>query len=396
MIHREHYIQPVREFYNSDLIKIITGIRRSGKSVILQQIMNEIGQKTDNIISLNFEDKRVSAKIADGTALIDYVEKHRKDGKCYLFFDEIQVLDGWQDACKTLRLYDYSLFITGSNSKLLSGEFTKELSGRYVAFHVRPFVYKEILEYGKELGKEFSVTDYLVWGGFPKRFEFNSPEAQRRYLEDLDDTIIINDLVHRYKIRKESLFKSLVNFVLRSNGRIFSAKSIHDYIKKEHESCSVNTIMKYLDYLEEAYIIESVKQYSTRTKKELSYYAKIYDADVAFNSIRCMDNRFDLTHNLENIVYNELVYMGYNIWVYNNSGKEIDFLAQKGNKKYYIQVAYSIAEDKAYEREFEAFKGIDDLSQKILITNDDIDYSTSVVRHIKLKDFLVMSSLDDR
>ncbi len=396
MIHREHYIQPVREFYDSDLIKIITGIRRSGKSVILQQIMNELGQKTDNIISLNFEDKRVSAKIADGTALIDYVEKHRKDGKCYLFFDEIQVLDGWQDACKTLRLYDYSLFITGSNSKLLSGEFTKELSGRYVAFHVRPFVYKEILEYGKELGKEFSVTDYLVWGGFPKRFEFNSPEAQRRYLEDLDDTIIINDLVHRYKIRKESLFKSLVNFILRSNGRIFSAKSIHDYIKKEHESCSVNTIMKYLDYLEEAYIIESVKQYSTRTKKELSYYAKIYDADVAFNSIRCMDNRFDLTHNLENIVYNELVYMGYNIWVYNNSGKEIDFLAQKGNKKYYIQVAYSVAEDKAYEREFKAFKGIDDLSQKILITNDDIDYSTSVVRHIKLKDFLVMSSLDDR
>lgn len=396
MIYREHYIQPIREFYNSDLIKIITGIRRSGKSVILQQIMNEIGQKTDNIISLNFEDKRVSAKIADCTALIDYVEKHRKDGKCYLFFDEIQVLDCWHDACKTLRLYDNSLFITGSNSKLLSGEFTKELSGRYVAFHVRPFVYKEILEYSKELGKEFSVTDYLVWGGFPKRFEFNSPEAQRRYLEDLDDTIIINDLVHRYKIRKESLFKSLVNFVLRSNGRIFSAKSIHDYIKKEHESCSVNTIMKYLDYLEEAYIIESVKQYSTRTKKELSYYAKIYDADVAFNSIRCMDNRFDLTHNLENIVYNELVYMGYNIWVYNNSGKEIDFLAQKGNKKYYIQVAYSIAEDKAYEREFEAFKGIDDLSQKILITNDDIDYSTSVVRHIKLKDFLVMSSLDDR
>lgn len=396
MIHREHYIQPVREFYDSDLIKIITGIRRSGKSVILQQIMDEIKQKTDNIISLNFEDKRVSANIADGAALIDYVENHRKNGKCYLFFDEIQVLDGWQDACKTLRLYDYSLFITGSNSKLLSGEFTKELSGRYVSFRVRPFVYKEILEYGKELGKEFSVTDYLVWGGFPKRFEFNSPEAQRRYLEDLDDTIIINDLVHRYKIRKESLFKSLVNFVLRSNGRILSAKSIHDYIKKEHESCSVNTIMKYLDYLEEAYIIESVKQYSTRTKKELSYYAKIYDADVAFNSIRCMDNRFDLTHNLENIVYNELVYMGYNIWVYNNSGKEIDFLAQKGNKKYYIQVAYSVAEDKAYEREFEAFKGIDDLSQKILITNDDIDYSTSVVRHIKLKDFLVMSDLDDK
>ncbi len=394
MIYREHYIQPVREFYESDLIKIITGIRRSGKSVILQQIMEEIRQKSDNIISLNFEDKRVSANITNSSALIDYVEKNRKEGKCYLFFDEVQVLDGWQEACKTLRLYDCSLFITGSNSKLLSGEFTKEMSGRYVSFRVRTFVYKEILEYAKELGREVSVTDYLVWGGFPNRFEFNTPEAQRRYLDDLDDTIIINDLMHRYKIRKESLFKQLVNYVLRSNSRIFSAKSIHDYIKKEHESCSVNTIMKYLGYLEEAYIIETVKQYSTRTKKELSFYAKIYDADVAFNSLRCMDNRFDLTHNLENIIYNELIYMGYDISVYNNLGREVDFLAQKGNKKYFVQVAYSVADDKAYTREFEAFKSIDNLSQKILITNDDINYSTSVVRHIKLKDFLLMNSLD--
>ena len=396
MIKREHYIQLVREFYDSDLIKIITGIRRSGKSIILEQITEEIRQKSDNIISLNFEDKRVAANISDGDSLIEYVENHRGEGKCYLFFDEIQVLNGWQDACKTLRLYDYSLFITGSNSKLLSGEFTKELSGRYVAFRVRPFVFKEIEEYCKELGRDISVTDYLIWGGFPKRFEFTSSEAQRRYLDDLDDTIIINDLLRRYKIRKESLFVNLVNYILRSNARIFSAKSIHDYIKKEHESCSQNTIMKYLGYLEEAYIIESIKQFSTRTKKELSYYVKIYNADVAFNSLRCLDNRYDLTHNLENIVYNELIYMGYTVWVYNNAGREIDFLAQKGNKQYFVQVAYSVTEEKAYTRELSAFKGIDNLSQKILITNDDIDYSTSTVRHIKLKDFLHMSSLDDR
>ena len=394
MIYREHYIKPVRDFYESDLIKIITGIRRCGKSVILEQIMQEIGKKTDNIIYLNFEDRRISANITDENSLISYVESHRKSGKCYLFFDEVQTLDGWQNACKTLRLYDYSLFITGSNSKLLSGEFTKELSRRYVAFRVRPFVYKEITEYAAELGKEVSVTDYLVWGGFPKRFEFDNPTAQRRYLNDLDDTIIINDLIHRYKIRKENLFKKLVNYVLRSNSRIFSAKSIHDYIKKEHESCSVNTIMKYLNYLEEAYIIESVRQYSTKAKKTLSFYIKIYDADVSFNSLRCLDNRFDLTHNLENIVYLELVYMGYDIQVYNNGGKEIDFLAQCGNKDYFIQVAYSVADDKAYTREFAAFKNIDNLSQKILITNDDIDYSTSTVRHIQLKDFLLMNHLE--
>lgn len=393
MIRREHYIEQVRPFYESDLIKIITGIRRCGKSVIMEQIIKEISERTDNIIYLNFEDKKVSANITDADKLISYVEENRKSGKCYLFFDEIQTLDGWQDACKTLRLYDYSLFITGSNSKLLSGEFTKELSGRYVAFRIRPFVYKELTEYASELGKEISVTDYLVWGGFPKRLEFDTPEAQSRYLNDLDDTIVVNDLINRYKIKKDSLFKSLVNFVLRSNSRIFSASSIRDYIKQEHTTCSVNTIMKYLGYLEEAYIIERVKQYSTKTKKELSYCTKIYNADVCFNSIRCMNNRFDLTHNLENVVYNELIYMGYEVYVYNNNGKEIDFLASKGMKQYYVQAAYSVAEDKAYQREFGAFKDIDNNSQKIIITTDDIDYSTSVIRHIKLKDFLQMSSL---
>lgn len=393
MIYREHYISQIREFYDSDLIKIITGIRRSGKSVILEQVKDEIKNKSDNIISLNFEDKRIINSIKDGDALIEYVEQNRKKGKCYVFLDEVQMLDDWQNACKTLRLYDMSVFITGSNSKLLSKEFTKELSGRYVAFRIRPFVYKEILEYTKQLKKQCSITDYLIWGGFPKRFEFNTSEATIRYLNDLDDTIVINDLINRYHIKKEKLFKGLVNFILKSNGRIISAKSIHKYIKDNHEACSINTIIKYLNYLEEAYIIENIKQYSTKAKKELAYYFKIYNTDVALNSIRCIDNRYDLTHNLENIIYNELVYMHYNVTVYNNNGKEIDFLAQKDNKKYYIQVAYSVAEDKTYEREFSAFSNIDNLSQKIIITNDEIDYSTSAVKHIKLKDFLLMESL---
>ncbi len=393
MIYREHYISKIREFYDSDLIKIITGIRRSGKSVILEQVKDEIKNQTDNIISLNFEDKRVLNTIKDGDSLIAYVEQNRKKGKCYVFLDEVQMLDDWQNACKTLRLYDMSVFITGSNSKLLSKEFTKELSGRYVAFKIRPFIYKEILEYTKELKKECSITDYLIWGGFPKRFEFNTSEATIRYLNDLDDTIVINDLINRYHIKKEKLFRDLVNFILKSNARIISAKSIHKYIKDNHENCSINTIIKYLNYLEEAYIIETIKQYSKKAKKELAYYFKIYNTDVALNSIRCIDNRYDLTHNLENIVYNELVYMDYNVTVYNNNGKEIDFLAQKDNKKYYIQVAYSVAEDKAYEREFSAFSNIDNLSQKIIITNDDIDYSTSAVKHIKLKDFLLMENL---
>ena len=394
MIKREHYIKPVREFYDSDLIKIITGIRRAGKSVILKQIKEEISKKTNNIIDINFEDKRVLANITNCNELLEYIEKNRKEGKCYIFLDEVQQIDGWQDACKTLRLYDNSVFITGSNSKLLSREFTKELSGRYVSFQVKTFVYKEILEYTKEIGKECSISDYLIWGGFPKRFEFSDKEAQIRYLNDLDDTIVVNDLINRYKIKKEKLFKSIVNFVLRSNSRIISAKSIQKYISETYESCSINTVISYLNYLEEAYIIETVKQYSTKTKSELAYFRKIYNQDVAFNSIRCMDNRYDITHNLENIVYNELIYMGYNVSVYNNNGREVDFIAQKENKKYYVQVAYSVAEEKTYKREFSAFENIDNLSKKIIITNDEIDYSTSVIQHIKLPDFFKMESLD--
>lgn len=394
MIRREHYIEQIREFYDSDLIKIITGIRRCGKSVILEQVMNEVKMKSDNVIYLNFEDKKILNKIGNGEGLLDYVESNRKKGKCYVFLDEIQLLDNYVDAVKTLRLHDNSVFITGSNSKILSKEFTKDFSGRYAKFRIKPFVYKEILEYSKELNKECNIIDYLVWGGFPKRFEFDSEEARYRYLADLEETIVINDLITRFKIKKIELFKSLVDFIFQSNSRIISAKSIKDYIKHTHETCSVNTIIKYIEYLEEAYIIEKIRPYSTKKKETLKYYFKVYNEDVMFNSLRVVDNRYDLTHNLENVIYNELIYMGYNINVYNDSEYEIDFLAQKDGKKYYIQVAYSVEDSKAYDREFKPFSKLDNSCKKILITNDELDYSTSVVTHIKLKDFLLMEDLD--
>lgn len=394
MIRREHYIEQIREFYDSDLIKIITGIRRCGKSVILEQVMNEIKIKSDNVIYLNFEDKKILNKIGNGEGLLDYVESNRKKGKCYVFLDEMQLLDNYVDAVKTLRLHDNSVFITGSNSKILSKEFTKDFSGRYAKFRIKPFVYKEILEYSKELNKKCNIIDYLVWGGFPKRFEFDSEEARYRYLADLEETIVINDLITRFKIKKIELFKSLVDFIFQSNSRIISAKSIKDYIKHTHETCSVNTIIKYIEYLEEAYIIEKIRPYSTKKKETLKYYFKVYNEDVMFNSLRVVDNRYDLTHNLENVIYNELIYMGYNINVYNDSENEIDFLAHKDGKKYYIQVAYSVEDSKAYDREFKPFSKLDNSCKKILITNDELDYSTSVVTHIKLKDFLLMEDLD--
>ena len=395
MIVREKYLNKIRGFYESDLIKIIVGIRRSGKSIILEQIMNEIKQKSNNIIYLNFEDERVVSNIYDDEKLLKYVEENRKEGKCYIFLDEIQEITNWNLAVKTLRLHNNSVFITGSNSKLLSKEYTDAFSGRYVSFRVRPFVYKEILEYSEELKKEVSISDYLIWGGFPKRFEFNNNDMIT-YLTDLNNSIIVKDLIVRFKIKNEELFKRIVNYVLVSNSRVFSSRSIEAYLKSNNIKGSINTIIKYLEYLEKAYVINRIKPYSRKSKEELEYYYKIYNEDVSFNSLRCFNNRYDLSHNLENIVYNELIYMDYDLKVLNNenNGKEIDFIAAKDGKEYYIQVAYSVEDEKAYNREFSAFANIDNNQKKILITNDEIDYSTSTVTHLKLKDFLLLDSLD--
>ena len=389
-IKREKYLKQIRQFYDSDLVKVITGIRRSGKSIILQEIMEEIKSKSDNVIYLNFEKTSDLSKAGTFSSLVNYINGNRKDGKCYVFLDEVQEVENWQIAVKDLRIDNCSIFVTGSNSKLLSSEITKYLSGRFIALRVRPFVYKEMLEYSKATGLVIDTNNYLVWGGFPGRFEVNTLEGTLMYLNDLDSTIVLNDLINRYKIKKQAVFIRIVNYILLNNARIFSIRSIHKYIKNDYPEISTATVAKYVDYLKQAYIIDEIPQYSTKAKKELSFYGKIYNADVALNSIRISDGRYDLDHNLENIVYNELVYMGYELTVFSNNGKEIDFRATKNGKTYFIQVAYSVADSKAYDREFGAFANIDNSNQKILITTDPIDFSTSTVRHIKFNEFLLL------
>lgn len=394
MILREHYLSKIRGFYDSDIIKIIVGIRRCGKSIILEQIRDELKKKTDKILYLNLEDYDLEEKIKDARSLLDYINEHKKEGRNYIFLDEVQNINDWAKACRSLRL-EHSLFITGSNSKLLSREFTRELSGRYVSFRIKPFVYKEIKEYAKELNKEVSIEDYLTYGGFPAMFNYNTKEEQKEYLINLNETIIFNDLINRYHIRKVDIFKRIANFIFRSNARIYSVSSIHKFLNNQDITCSVNTIMKYLSYLEEAYAINSISPYDTKIKRELLYYKKIYDEDVSFNTIRASVDSIDVTHNLENIVYNELIYMGYELYVYTNkNGNEVDFFAYKDNKKYYIQVCYTLVDEKTREREFKPFKELDNDCGKIIITyNDPINWSNVNVRHLNLKEFLLLEDL---
>lgn len=393
MIKREKYLSAIRGFYDSDLIKVITGVRRCGKSVILESIIEEIKTKSDNIIYLNFEKTLDLNKAGNVDELLRYVKDNRKDGKCYCFFDEIQEIDNWQFAVKDLRLDNCSVFVTGSNSKLLSSEFLTLLSGRFVSFRIRPFVYKEILDYCSEFGVDIPVSNYVVWGGFPARFYNMTLEGTKTYLEELDNTIVINDLMRRYRIKKGVEFKKMVNYILLSNARVFSIRSIYKVMKNDFSNISLSTISRFIEYLKEAYIIDEIPQFSTKTKSELKYYGKIYNCDVCFNSLRRNAGEYDFDHNLENIVYNELLYMGYCLKVFNNKGREIDFIACKDGMTYYIQVANSVADSKAYKREMSAFEMLDNLNQKILITTDILDYSTSTVRHIRFEEFLRMKDL---
>ena len=394
MIKREQYMSKIRPFYDSDLIKVITGIRRCGKSVILDEIRKEIEIKSNNTIFLNLEHIYDIDKVQTARALVEYIRNNRKsDDLCYLFIDEIQNMPQWVDAVKTLRLEKCSIFISSSNSKMLSKEFINELSGRHVSFQIRPFVYVELKKYADNLGVEVDVLNYLTWGGFPKRLEFKNTEDQIKYLEDIDTSIVIHDLIARYKIKKEVLFKRIVNFVLRNNSRIFSAKSVYDYILNEGYTCSINTVMNFINYLKEAFLIEEIKQYSTKVKRELSYFGKLYNMDVSSNSIRADRNRFDIEHNLENIVFNELIYKGYKVQLYNLNGYEIDFRCEKKSKIIFVQVAYSVVNESTYNREMKPFSLLDNSNEKILITTDKVDYSTSTVRHIELEKFLLQEDI---
>lgn len=393
MIIREHYLQKIRPFVESDLIKIITGIRRCGKSVIMGQLEAELKAAGKRTMKFNFEDRAIFRSIRNADQLSAAVESQLTEEKLYVFLDEIQMVEDWNIACRSLRLKNLSLFVTSSNSKLLSKEFTHELSGRYVSFRVRPFVYRELVQYAAQLNHTYTVTDYLIFGGFPKVVEFDTKENRLQYLQDLDDTIVSKDIQSRYRVRQTELFLRLTDFVLMSNARIFSAGSIQKFLRNEHIGGSLTTIMKYLHYLEEAYITSPINQFSTRAKRALKYYQKIYDEDVAFNSIRQTGGRWDLTHNLENVVYNELCYRGFELSVYTDGEQEIDFLAEKEGKQYLIQVAYSIVEESTYRREFALFNKLDQSRKKIIITNDDVDFSTTTVTHLRLKDFLAGAEL---
>lgn len=394
MLKRELYLKRIRDFYDSDLIKILVGIRRCGKSVILEQIIEELKNKginEDHIIYVNFEFIEFE-ELTDYKKLNNYIKEKIKDSSMYyLFFDEIQNVENFEKVVNSLRASQkVSIFITGSNSRLLSEELSTILSGRYVSFRINPLSYKEVLQLKcLEKSTDEAFRDFMKWGSLPNRFQFQNEEAIKNYLYGVFDSIILRDVVERLKIRDTSLFNLILQYIIDTIGREFSAENIINFLKNEGREVSTLTIYSYIEALCKALLIRKVYRYDVHGKAVLKTLNKYYVTDLGIAQIKNNKTEIDKSYAIENIVYNELIIKGYDVFTGKTKKGEIDFVATKPNKKIYIQVAFSIPNEETKKREFGAYDNINDSYPKYVISLDKITYEYNGIKHVNLIDFLL-------
>ena len=394
MLKRELYLSKIRGFYDSNLVKILVGIRRCGKSVILNQIIDEIKQKNvddEHIIYINFEFIEYE-ELQDYKKLNKYIKEKVKDKKMYyIFLDEIQNVENFEKVINSLRAsLNVSIFITGSNSKLLSDEISTVLSGRYVSFYINPLSYREYVELtGKDAYEEETFWDFAKWGGLPNRVEFTEENNVKDYLHSVFDSIILRDVVDRLGLKDTTLFNLILQYIIDTTGREFSANNIINFLKSEGREISTITLYNYLEALCKALIIKKVYRYDIHGRAILKTLNKYYMTDLGIAQIK--NNHFEMNKVfvLENIVYNELITKGYNVYIGKTRKGEVDFIATKDNQVKYVQVSYILADEKVINREFSAFDGINDNYPKYVITLDKIDFSQNGIKHKNLIDFLM-------
>lgn len=397
MIIREKYLSKIRPFYEQDLIKVIMGVRRCGKSVILLQIIDELKEKgipETQIIYINFEYEDY-AFIKNDLDLHNYIkEKIKNEDKYYLFFDEIQNVEYWEKAINSFKAsQNVSIFITGSNSDLLSGELATHIAGRYVSFKIYPFTFKEVCELKNIRDKskrEEAFEDYMIWGGMPQRFMLTDEMQTRTYLSDVYNSILIKDIVTRFNIKDLDLFNRIVEYIVTTPSQNFSVENLSNYFaNKDNREVSKVTLYNYIEYMTRAMLINKADRYDVRGKRILNGKYKYYLTDLGFGQIMNTGKRPQMGAYLENIVYNELLSNGYDVKVGNLEKREIDFIATRFKEKIYIQVAYILADDAVVEREFGAFKGIDDNYPKYVLTMDKFDFSQDGIIHKNVIEWLL-------
>ena len=397
MLLREEYLSKIRGFYDSNLIKILVGIRRCGKSVILNQIIEELEDKRkideDHIIFINFEFIEFE-ELLDYKKLNKYIKDKIQDSKIYyLFLDEIQNVDNFEKVVNSLRasIKNISIFLTGSNSKMLSDELSSVLSGRYVLFNINPLSYKEYVSLTNKDGKDLDTFwDYAKWGGLPNRCEFTNEIDIKNYLHSVYDSIILRDVVKRLNLKDTVLFDMILQYLIETAGREFSADNIIKYLDKENKKISNETLYNYIDALCKALILKKVYRYDIAGKGVLKTLNKYYATDLGIAQIKNNNPEFKSYVVLENIVYNELINRNYEVYIGKTKNGEVDFLVKKDGNIKYIQVTYEMkGNESTIEREFGAYKSIEDNYPKYVISLDKIDLSRDGIIHLNLIDFLL-------
>lgn len=390
MIERQLYLDQIRNFIGKDIIKVITGLRRSGKSVFLKQIMATI--ESDYKIYIDF-DLMPNFKYTDAEKLHQHiVDQLNPTGKTYIFLDEIQEVEDFEKVLNSLKTgYDVDIYVTGSNSRLLSGELATYLAGRYVTIQMYPFSYGEFLQ----CRPEGSFNDYLIEGGLPFVTDLNPNEQDRRkMIDDIFNSVVLKDIVARHKIRDVNLLRNLVLYVLSQVGHIFSANSISKYLKSQKQPVSPTTILNYLEACESAFLFNRVKFEDSKGKRMLAVNDKYYTVDHGFREALVGGNIENIELVLENIVYYELLRRGFEVNVGRNGDKEIDFVAKKAGNIEYYQVTYVMGAKETRDREFGAYDGLKDNYPKYVLSTDTLDFSQNGIVHLNLEKWLLEAGND--
>ena len=397
MILRQAYLDQIIPLINKNLIKVLTGVRRSGKTVLLSQVQEYIlqsGIPKSNIINISLESKK-NQKYKDGDVLYNYLLStcENIEGKTYIFLDEIQVVSKWEEVVSSLLVdVDCDIYITGSNSKLLSGELATLIAGRYIQIHVYPFTLSEAKAIQKQNGKYISddelFTDYLRYGGLPMRFSLENISLEP-YLSDTYDAIVVKDIIQRNNIKDSGLLNMIITFLMDNIANPFSARSIVTALKAEGINTTVETVISYIDYIKKAMIVYSAQRYDIKGKKLLTTNEKYYTVDLGLRNCVKASGGIDYNKLYENIVYLELLYRGYDVKVGKTDDYEIDFVAYKGNDILYVQVCYLLGSTETIDREFGNLERIRDNYPKYVISGDIPNFSRNGIKHFNIIKFLL-------
>lgn len=395
MIRRELYMDKVKKLIDAPVIKVITGMRRCGKSTLLMMISEELsgrGVEKDRIIYINFE-SLAHSDISTGKELYDHILSLTDPaaGRTYILLDEIQNVDGWEKAVSSFMVdLDCDIYITGSNAKLLSGELATHIAGRYVSLEVFPLNFREFIIFGDYSDDRDAFRDYLIWGGLPGLFKMpDDGEIKRQYLRDIHNTILFRDVIQRSGIRNTEMLERVVKYIMDNIGNTFSAKNISDYVRSQGRTLSNDTVHSFLRALEDAFLIRRCSRFDLKGKNFLMTQEKYFISDLGVRNSLIGFKDGDIACMLENVVCMELLSRGYRASIGKIGDREVDFVAEKDGDRVYIQVCMDLVNEDTAERKFRSLEAIQDGYPKIVLSLDRLpEYTRNGIRKLDLIGFL--------